>query len=78
MLNSTEEFMTPKPWVATYRRMLAAIDNRIAESEPIANRPLGDREQRAARIELAFLHQARQKVMGHLEVQEWRKAAKHT
>jgi hypothetical protein len=69
--------MIPKPWVATYRRMLAAIDKRIAESEPIANRPLGDREQRTARIELAFLYQARQKVMGHLKVQEWRKAATH-
>jgi hypothetical protein len=58
--------------------MLAAIDKRIAESEPIANRLLGDQEQRAARIELAFLHQARQQVTGHLKVQEWRIAAKHT
>jgi hypothetical protein len=67
--------MTPKPWVATYRRMLTAIDNRIAASEAVANRPLGDREQRAARIELAFLCQARQKVTGHLEIQEWRRLA---
>ncbi|HEX2475464.1 MAG TPA: hypothetical protein VHK01_11990 [Lacipirellulaceae bacterium] len=45
-----------------FTRKLAEIDERIAQAEPIANKPLGDKEQRLARIELGFLKEIRKGV----------------